>query len=92
MVIKFKWLMLAFLLSSFYLIGCSNKCNTKTEFIYDKPSIIIPEKHKMENVKWVKIGEMYCIDKENSKKLLKNLYKLDSYIIELQTILKGLER
>ena len=92
MVIKFKWLMPVFLLSSICIIGCGYKCNTKTEFIYDKPAVIIPEKPKMEDVKWVKIGDMYCVDKENSKKLMKNLYKLDSYIIELQTILKGLER
>jgi len=58
---------------SFLIFSCTKKTQIVEKPVYIKPEIKnIPQRPQMEKVEWNKIGNLYCIDKENAKKLLKN--------------------
>ncbi len=85
--------------SSLFIISCSSKPQIEVkEIVIEKPVYIklnipeLPKKPKLENVKWIKIGKYYCVDKNNAKKLLKNLYKLDNYARELEIVIESIRK
>ena len=90
------------LFSSIILTGCSTKVVEKPVYIekpvvvekpvYIKPSIPeLPKRPKLKKVKFEKIGEYYCTTKEGAKQLLKNIYMLDNYSRELETIINSIQ-
>jgi len=76
------------------IFGCSAKKENNKPVVIKEPVYIkhkienIPERPVLEEVKWIKINKYYCVDKNNAKILLKNLYKLDNYARELEIIIK----
>jgi len=86
---------------SVLLLSCGEKVVEKPVYVkepivvekpvYIKPEVPpLPERPKLERVEFRKVGRYYCLTPEESKKLLKNLYKLDNYARELEGILEGL--
>ena len=71
------------------LFSCAPKEKIVYKYKYIKPHVSVPSKPEMDNVVWTKVGSLYCLDKENSKKLMINIYKLDSYINQLLLIIKN---
>lgn len=76
------------------IFSCSAKKENDKSVVIKEPVYIkheiknIPERPVLDEVKWIKINEYYCVDKNNAKILLKNLYKLDNYARELEIIIK----
>ena len=73
--------------------NCEPKIIERVEII-EKPIYIkpetppLPQRPLLENVRFEKIGRYYCLTPEESKKLLQNLYKLDNYARELETVIR----
>ena len=92
MVIKLL-ILLQVIVLFFSFFGCAEKkCNDviiKPVYKCEVPPI--PKKPEMVEVKWTKLGNYYCIDKQESKKLMINIYRLDSYSNQLKTILEGIK-
>ena len=89
------WIFLIFNIA--ILSSCAVKTVEKPVYIekpiYIKPNIPpIPERPVLEQVEFYKIGENYCIDKNNAKKLLINFYKLDNYARQLEIIIDDIKQ
>lgn len=72
------------------LTGCIHQSKiVKTEYI--KPEIPpLPESPQYYSVEFLKKDDLYCLDRENAKNLLKNRELDKAYQEELRTIIESL--
>ena len=76
------------MISLMLLVGCSSQI-VKTEYI--KPTVpALPAPPDYYEVAWRKVGELYCVDADNAKNLLKNKRLQDDYTEQHEAIIEGL--
>jgi hypothetical protein len=70
------------------LAGCSSPV-VKTEYV--KPTIPeLPAEPDYYEIIWQKIGDLYCVDGQNAKNLLKNRILDKDFVQQHQEIIEGL--
>lgn len=82
--------LLSFLVGlSIIFTGCASKPQEKIVYKYIKPKCYIPKEPKLEPFSFIQIGNYYCAEPSEIKKILIDFYKLDSYKQKLLKILEN---
>ena len=77
------------ILFSMLLAGCGSNPIKETEYI--RPTIpALPAPPDYYDVKWQKVGELYCVDERGAKGMLKNWELSKDYVTQHQQIIEGL--
>ena len=70
-------------------MSCSSNPIARTEYV--KPTIPeLPAEPDYYEIIWQKIGDLYCVDGQNAKNLLKNRILDKDFVQQHQEIIEGL--